>query len=95
MASNRIRKTVSGTGVFMLSVFVTAFVIHFNDWMKDHSWAVTFAMYASPSIALICFLLWFRTRDASLFAPGSISPTTEQQGNATTTSYAGNIHLHR
>lgn len=93
MPSSRVRKTVSGTGVFMLSVFVAAVVIHFNDWMKGHSWAVAVAMYASLSMAVICFLIWFFTKDDRTDALSSILPSIEQKVNASANASSGDIHF--
>jgi hypothetical protein len=59
----------------MFAVCIAAAVIHFNDWMKDHAWAVTCIMYVSCAGAIACSFVWLFTREPSNQSPGNqISP---------------------
>lgn len=73
MSNSKITKIFSGCGGVMFAVCVAAAVIHFNDWMKDHAWAVTYIMYISGAGAMVCSLIWLFTKKSS--NQSSMNPT--------------------
>jgi hypothetical protein len=71
MADSKTRNIVYGCGALMVTICVAASLIHFNDWTKTHSQAVTTAMYLSGIAAIGCFLFWYFTAESPEGTPKS------------------------
>jgi hypothetical protein len=69
----------------MFSICIAAAIIHFNNWVNDHSWAVTDIMYVSATVAVACFLFWLFSKK------GTPRPLQETHGAGSTVTAVGNI----
>ncbi len=94
----KLKIIVPGVGALMITICVTLSVIHFADWSKTHSAAITAGMYSSGAIALACFLFWFFTHTDS---PPSGAPKTKNMistrsdtNNSSRNVIAETVHYH-